>query len=748
MRLALLLLALLADTAGAATFTVDTTSDVNLPACSPAPGDCSLRGALNRANGTAVEHLVHFNIPMTDGGCVAATGVCTIAPATALPDINPNAAGLVSIDGLTQPGAVANAQSPDQGGINAQLKIVLSGTACGGASGCSTGLQFVRHGTVRGLVINGFRTNSGSGTAVAFADIGGGGVVEGCYIGTDVSGTIAVPNNFGVIAGGNPSGGFFSSNVRVGGSLPAQRNVISGQTSEGINAGGPNFRILGNLIGTNAAGTAAVGNGTGIRLLGGVGWFQILGGADVANRNVISGNGRGVVIAGAGPTNGTRVIGNFIGTDVTGTLPLGNGTVGIQLSAGVNGVQPPLVGGTLAGEGNVIAFNGTQGVATRNTQGQVLGNRIFGNGQLGISGRTGDNGTAAGRLPNDPGDPDNPVNNGQNFPEISAYAVSGGNVNLSYRVDSTTANSAYPLRVEFFKADGDEGRDLIGFDSYLAAEAQTVKAISLPIPSGLTLGADDVILATATDAQGNTSEFSFGLVALAVNDSPDPHPAGLPFMVDVEALATTGPFKPNGVVDVSMNSTPPATCTIALEPRVPALTSGGSCVLIAPQAGARTITATYRTFRGAFGSATGGDVVTTTPHTATAPGPEQVGFTRCRQRVVEGEVAQVRVTRNSGGVVAVGASLAHSAGTATAGVDYTVPPNQVLSWAAGDFAPKLINIPIAADAPIEAIERFRLTLSDPVSTAILPFAQLDIEIMDGVDDVRFGDSFEPPDCLP
>jgi len=63
--------------------------------------------------------------------------------------------------------------------------------------------------------------------------------------------------------------------------------------------------------------------------------------------------------------------------------------------------------------------------------------------------------------------------------------------------------------------------------------------------------------------------------------------------------------------------------------------------------------------------------------------------------------------------------LAHSAGTATTGVDYAVPPNQVLSWAAGDFATKLINIPIAADARIEAIERFRLTLSDPVSTASL-----------------------------
>ncbi len=739
MRYALMLFALLADVAGAATFTVDTTSDANLLVCSAAPGDCSLRGAINAANATTAADTVAFDIPSTDPGCVAATGVCRIAPSTGLSSIF---TGDLTIDGYTQPGAVPNTNTPAQGGSNAQLKIVLTGASC---PGCSSGISyFTTSGTVRGLVINGF-----SAAAIDFAGratvVGN---VEGCFLGTDVTGTIAVPNGLGVSTGGNPFGGDFSSNARIGGSLPAQRNVISGQSGDGISGGGANLRILGNLIGTNAAGTAALGNGFGVRLFGGTGFFQILGGADVASRNVISGNGRGVVIAGAGPTNGTRVIGNFIGTDVTGTLPLGNGILGIELSTGVNGAQPPLVGGTLPGEGNVIAFNGTQGVATRRTRGAVISNRIHGNGQLGISGRTSDNGTAGGRLPNDPGDPDNPSNNGQNFPEISAYAVVGGNVNLSYRVDSTTTNSAYPLRVEFFKADGDEGRDLIGFDNYLAAEAQTVKAISLLIPSGLTLSADDVIVATATDAQGNTSEFSFGPVVLTVNDSPDPHPAGLPFMVDVEALATAGPFKPNGVVDVSMDSTPAATCTIALEPRVPANTGGGSCILIAPQAGARTITASYRTFRGAFGSATGGDVVATTPHTATAPGPEQVGFTRCRQRVVEGEVAQVRVTRNSGGVVAVGASLAHSAGTATPGVDYTVPPNQVLSWAAGDFAPKLINIPIAADAPIETIERFRLTLSDPVSTAILPFAQLDIEIMDGLDDVRFGNSFEPPDCLP
>jgi CSLREA domain-containing protein len=616
MRFAFVLLALLADVAAAATFTVDTTSDVGLTACTDAAAnDCSLRGALTRANGTAVEHLVQFNIPMTDGGCVAATGVCTIRPATALPDINPNADGLVTIDGLTQPGASANTNTPAQGGSNAQLKIVLSGTACGGGSGCSNGLSFVRHGTVSGLVINGF----GGGTAVSFSQAGNGGVVEGCYIGTDVTGTIAVPNSLGVIAGGNPFGGGFSSNVRVGGNVPAKRNVISGQTSDGINAGGANFQILGNLIGTNAAGTAALGNATGIRLSGGNGFFQIVGGADTASRNVISGNGRGVVIAGAGPTNGTRVIGNFIGTDVTGTLPLGNGNLGIELSTGVNGVQPPMVGGTLAGEGNVFAFNGTQGVATRNTQGQVIANRIYRNGQLGISGRTGDNGTSSQRIPNDPGDPDNPANNGQNFPDISAYAVSGGNVNLSYRVDSTTANSAYPLRVEFFKADGDEGRDLIGFDNYLAVEAQTVKAISLPIPPGLTLGADDVIVGTATDAQGNTSEFSFSLVqSLAIiDDTPDPSIAGLPYSVTVRAESTGTPFKPNGSVVISDGRG--STCVAALAPTVTANRSEGSCELVsAGAAGGFFLTASYSTFASAFGTSIGASI-------ADASAPHQIG---------------------------------------------------------------------------------------------------------------------------
>lgn len=605
--------------AEAATFIVDSTSDADLGACTAAPDDCSLRGALTLANGTSVEHNVHFAIPMTDPGCIAATGVCTILASSDMPNINPDLNGIVVIDGYTQPGALANTLSPDQGGSNAQLKIVLSGNA----PSISNAISFVRAGTVRGLVINGFRDNSGGGTAVAFSAVSSGGVVEGCFLGTDVTGTIAVPNGYGVIFSGNPFGGGTSANGRIGGLLPAQRNVISGQTNTGIALSGINHAVLGNLIGTNAAGSAALGNRVGVSMSGGVNFIQFVGDASISGRNVISGNSfAGIAIGGAGATLGHRVVGNFIGTDAGGVLPIGNGAWGIDISAAVGaGVQPPLVGGTLAGEGNVIAFNGTQGVATRNTRGQVIGNRIFGNGQLGISSRVGGDGSAAGRLPNDPGDPDLPPNHGQNFPDFIAFAPDGSSIDLDYGVDSAPANSAYPLRVEFFKADGDEGRDLIGFDEYSEAEAQTIKSISLNVPVGMTLSAEDVIVATATDADGNTSEFSFSTATLAVQ-TPQVLPCVDPdsifcsgfeigengsLLVSVIVIATSGPFAPAGVVDVSDNRG--ASCSLTLSAGGDPLTGEGACILTGSGApGPIAITATLSTFRFAFGAEDGGDV--------------------------------------------------------------------------------------------------------------------------------------------
>ncbi|MCY7388859.1 MAG: hypothetical protein LH481_12485 [Burkholderiales bacterium] len=609
------ILALFATQAHANILVVDSSSDLSLTACTAAPADCSLRGALTMPRGLAAVHEIRFNIPMSDPNCVVATGVCTILAATSMPEINPNSNGIVSIDGYTQPGAVPNTQNPDQGGSNAQLKIVLSGNA----PSISRAIGFIRHGTVRGLVINGFRDNTGGGSAVSFSSVGSGGVVEGCFIGTDVSGTVAVPNGFGVTTDGNPFGGGTSSSVRVGGTLPAQRNVISGSTAVGIILAGVGHSAVGNLIGTNAAGTTALGNGDGIHLTNGGGFSYAVGGNEPAARNIISGNrSLGILLGFNGPqSSSTLIAGNFIGTDVSGLLPLGNGTNGVQIGSSSSSV------GSATATPNVIAFNGTQGVATRNTGGRVINNRIFRNNQLGISSSAGDNGSAGSRSANDVNDADGGANNKQNFADISAFAVAGSNVNLSYRVDSATANSAYPLRVEFYKADGDEGRDLIGVDSYLAIEAQSVKTLSLPIPNGLGVTGENTIVATATDALGNTSEFSFSPLSFTI-ETPIPSACSrsgerlfcdgfdvppLPSIeVTVRALSTV--FRPNG--NVRLSDDRGASCTLTLAPISTPLTSAASCVLGGSGApGPITITAVYDTFSGAFGSDTGGNITVT-----------------------------------------------------------------------------------------------------------------------------------------
>src|SRR6185369_13259017 len=100
-----------------------------------------------------------------------------------------------------------------------------------------------------------------------------------------------------------------------------------------LNAG-QSATIQGNLIGTNAAGTAAVGNGsTGVRVVGGAGTPTTIGGTAAGARNVISGNGEGV---GIGAGSGAVVAGNYIGTDAAGTGDVGNAGYGVSVTSSGN----------------------------------------------------------------------------------------------------------------------------------------------------------------------------------------------------------------------------------------------------------------------------------------------------------------------------------------------------------------------------------------------------------------------------
>ncbi|MCC6418591.1 MAG: right-handed parallel beta-helix repeat-containing protein, partial [Gemmataceae bacterium] len=183
----------------------------------------------------------------------------------------------------------------------------------------------------------------------------------------------------------------------IGGPTAADRNVISGNLDAGISIAGASAGnvVLGNYIGTDATGTAALSNDIGIRIFDGAA-NNTIGGTTAAARNVISGNStegaaNGITIEGIG-TTGNVVIGNYIGTDAGGTTALGNTGSGVAIFDGASG---NLVGGTTAGAGNLISGNQGDGVTiidagtTGNVvQGNFIGTNVAGDAIL-ANGRTG-----------------------------------------------------------------------------------------------------------------------------------------------------------------------------------------------------------------------------------------------------------------------------------------------------------------------------------------------------------------------
>jgi hypothetical protein len=346
-------------------FVVSTTTDAG-------PG--SLRQAVLDANAAGGPAEIRFDI--------AGPGPHVIRPLSGLPAVQ----ATTFIDGYSQPGSQPNTNSP-RAGTNAVLSIVLDGSLTD-ASLLTTALLLLGTGShVQGLVIHGF---PGGGIEVAGT---GGHVVAGNFIGVDATGSAAPGNGLGGV-------GLRSPDNRVGGTAPADRNVISGNGTDAsiqLNArngvvvspgatGGT--RILGNLIGTNAAGDAALPNHpSGIHIWSLAGPVEV-GGTEPGAGNVISGN-EGPGIALSAPTAAGSVIqGNLIGTDVSGREAVPNGLLGIMI-----GAADVLVGGAAAGARNVISGNVTEGMRAcgRNNviQGNFIGTDITGTRALGNGGSGG-----------------------------------------------------------------------------------------------------------------------------------------------------------------------------------------------------------------------------------------------------------------------------------------------------------------------------------------------------------------------
>ena len=457
-------------------FVVNSTDDTNDFNCNSA--HCSLREAINAANSAPTAVAINFAIPdddhfnlsgsrhfyyANDGvqgtlGAVTQTTldeatIVTIAdpdwshswwsilPTSQLPAISQQ----VFIEGYTQPGASARTLTD-----GAVLRIELDGESAGTNV---TGLTLTGgSSTVRGLAINRFQRDGGAGTPAGIGiDVRGSlNTVAGCFIGTDVSGTLDQGNGGSGISlgsgGGHTVGGTTPEVPEV--IKPEAVNLISGNAGDGITVTSTSNLIQGNLIGTSRNATDALGNG-----------------------------GSGISFSGAGFN-----------------------TVGIDTDIDAS---------TVAAEGNTIAFNTGDGVrVTSGIANSIRGNSIFSNGttanDLGI-----DLGTD-GLTPNDDQDPDTGPNDLQNFPVITLARVTGSTRTITVTLNSTVGET---YTIDFYQSascdtsGNGEGQTYLG-SMEVTTDGTTDDGSFTFHPSVLTIG--QVVTATATSAGTffDTSEFS------------------------------------------------------------------------------------------------------------------------------------------------------------------------------------------------------------------------------------------------
>ena len=449
----------------ATTYTVTSTAD-QYPIGNPG----TLRWAIQQVNAGSGGDTIVFDIPTSGPGYDPVTNIWTIQPVQDLDSITQQ----VTIDGYSQPGSAANTLSV---GSNAVLTIVLNGNNYLTGDGVTTGngLHFLPGSdgsVVRGLVINqwldnGILVDSGTDPLITLSNIS----IVGCFIGTDANGTQEMANRTGIGISGNIStcintsigvlsdgtsspgylniivgsfsiavldsygieGGCISSFANVGNNVQNNYigtdrtgtkalgntkialqlrfdfadtvvgNLISGSSVYGIRLRSCSQGLVqGNYIGTDSSGTKPLGNvNAGIEIDGSFLDIGGITGNSILN-NLISGNGAGIHIGqiiDAGAILNT-VQGNFIGTDLTGTQALPNTRYGLEINKGQNTIggseltQTNIISGNVKGGVLIYSVNGTGNVVGGNLVGTDSAGRLSlpnnGNGiQIGLNGGLG-----------------------------------------------------------------------------------------------------------------------------------------------------------------------------------------------------------------------------------------------------------------------------------------------------------------------------------------------------------------------
>jgi CSLREA domain-containing protein len=435
-------------------------------------------------------------------------------------DVGTGTDGLVTISpdsalpAITQPVVVdgytqAGAQKNTLSvGDNAVIKVELDGSsAAGTTTSPANGLE-IRDSS--GSVIRGLAINKFSGNGILVA----GDTSSGATIASD---NLIEGNFIGTDASGKQDLGNASAGVGVlsgafgttiGGASSGQRNIISGNNSSGVFmlGGSASSQVSGNYIGTDRSGKLDLGNGD-FGVVNNGANNNTIGGATAGSRNLVSGNGRsGIVVI---DSRGNRVLGNRVGTTASGSGPLANSGAGIHLF---------FASGTSVGDGtsagsNTVAFNLDEGIRiTGNTEsvGNALSrNSIFSNGGLGIDFvAPGEDDTTDVPTANDAGDTDTGPNNLQNKPVITSAKTSSTATTITGKLNSDNNPGNVPYVVQFFSnpSGGDEGKKFIGQKTVTTDASGNATFTFKP---GAKVGMGRTITATATrDLSGVPSDTS------------------------------------------------------------------------------------------------------------------------------------------------------------------------------------------------------------------------------------------------
>ncbi len=280
--------------------------------------------------------------------------------------------------------------------------------------------------------------------------------------------------------------------------------IIDGTTQPGY-AGTPIIEVWGLAAGPNVHGLTIAANNSTIKGL---------------VVNLFSGNG--ILITGSG----NAIENSYIGTDISGTVAVGNGINGVEITGGSNNT----IGGTVAGTANIIAFNVGHGVLVDTGTGNAIRqNSVHENGGLGI-------------------DLVNSGNNNQAKPFVFSAVHNSGSTTAQLRLVSTP-NTTFSIDI-FVSSVCDPSGSGEG-EVFLETKTITTNVVGRgrTIVPNLAAPVGSFITATATSPNGDTSEFS--LCAMVTSGpAPIPPPPGLVVQTRQFGAATVRerslPTLPNG----------------------------------------------------------------------------------------------------------------------------------------------------------------------------------------------------------